>query len=72
MCQPRQQRLILLTLLSPVAEQYVLTAATYYVIMIEKTAGGTFDGADNLYVGVDTTAPSHDGNTVYYEKWWLA
>ena len=55
------------------AEQYVLTAATYYVIMIEKTAGGTFDGADNLYVGVDTTAPSHDGNTVYYENGgWLS
>jgi hypothetical protein len=42
---------------------YTMTASTYYVIVIEYTAG---DGVNFLEIGSDFTSPTHGGNACDY------
>jgi len=49
------------------AQQYTMTSGTKYVIAIKYTGG---DASNYVSVGIDSTAPTHNGNFCYYDGSW--
>lgn len=49
------------------AQQYSMSGGTYYVIVLEYSAG---DGSNYVIMGCDTGSPTHVGNGVYYDTQW--
>jgi len=53
------------------AEQYLMSADTYYCIVFEAPAVGTIDSTNRPQVGEDSTSPTHGGNgIVWYNGAW--
>jgi len=48
-------------------EQYAMTENAYYVIVFTNPTSGTIDTNNFVFIGSDTTSPTHAGN---YVKWF--
>jgi len=50
------------------ANQISLTASTYYFIVV--TWAGDGNGSNKVYIGRDSSSPTHGGNSAYYIASW--
>jgi len=49
-------------------EQYVMSADTHYCIVYQNPESGTIDGSNYVWLGVDTSSPTHQGNLLHYKN----